>query len=148
MALRPKICDVIDLIDSSLNWSLSMEEKDKKIATYHIGLDGISDEEIEIGLVRCLQSDTKEFPTPGQFRELCKKSNPAKQYICQSDPDFVPPADHALNNKNLQFIIDRLKLPEKLKQNEFKDFKKNRKTIESNRKERVKNASLRILHRD
>ena len=105
MSLNPKICEVIDMIDSSLNWSLSEDEKDKKIAVYHIGLEGISDEQINTGLIKQLQLNSREFPTPGQFRSLC---NPIKRPELKLLTFEKSVKDNELNKANSNKILKTL----------------------------------------
>ena len=108
MELTPrliKICDLVDMIDSSMNWSLSEEEKEKKAIVYSMGLDGIPDELIDIGLQRQLELETKEFPTPGQFRALCKPVRRPDLKLLTFE-DSVK--DNELNQKNAKDILNKL----------------------------------------
>lgn len=142
--LRDVIIDVLDDLNADLNINPTVEARLSKLRTWHNALTDISDEDIQRGFLAISKTDLKFLPSSGAFRKFCT----TKKARLSHDKDFVPIQDQALNDKNYQLIINRLKLPEKLKQDQFADFKKNRKTIELNRKERLKNASLRILHRD
>lgn len=71
MELRNKICRAIDLIASNVAQKFNDSDKDNKIEAWHLGLKQVSDDQIDIGLEKTLETNEKFFPTCGQFRELC-----------------------------------------------------------------------------
>ena len=111
MGLRKSICNAIEMIDLDCPYKLNLVEKKRKITLWHLKLESISDDAINRGLEKELDSDSREFPRVGRFKSFCI----SRQQHSSEQPDSIPIEDRALNNENYKMLINRLQLPEKLK---------------------------------
>lgn len=71
MDLRPTIVKTLDLLIAETSMKLDEKKKVKKLEAWHIGLDDISDEQINNGLKKALKSTTGFLMACGEFRQLC-----------------------------------------------------------------------------
>lgn len=131
MELRKSICEAIEMLMQNFKYILDKKEKKLLVAAWHLGLDDIADDRIVFATQLAIKN-LKWFPVPSEIRTF------AKQLAREPDRgDSAPLCNHDLNNVNIKGIIEKLKLPEKIKADKFKDFKKNRKVIEFNRRKQI-----------